>query len=165
MIPHLVGAPVLPIRYDRHRAAGNPTVGRPEWWIARSIQSIYPVPTRYGFILSDIPIRGDTPRMGRPPVGPPHSGGGIQFESIVSLPVLLSYHILVPTEGVTIQILPILSILFDHHPTGGESYGLDKHLAAYELAPKLNDRGALYCIPPRWYPAASNSIGPPRTPQ
>ena len=154
-----------PIRCDRHRAAGNPTVGYPEWRVSRSIQSTYRLPTTRGVILSDIPAKRNIPQTGRPPAGAPIVGGGIQFESIVILPVLLPYHILVPTGAGSVLILPILSILFYHHPTGGESYGLDNHLAAYELAPEPNDRGALYGIPPRWCPAVPNSIGATPTPK
>ena len=129
-----------PIRCDRHRAAGNPTVGYPEWRVSRSIQSTYRLPTTRGVILSDIPAKRNIPRTGRPPVGAPVVGSGTQFESIATLAVLLPYHILVPTGEESILILPVQSILFYHQPIGGESYGLDNHLAANELAPKPNDR-------------------------
>ena len=48
-----------------------------------------------------------------------------------------------PTGKGSILILPLLSILFFHPPTGGETYELDNHLAAQKLAPEPNDRIAL----------------------
>ena len=74
---------------------------------------------------------GSIPKIGRASVWAPISGGGIHFESILTLPVLSA--LLNPRSyrgGISTLNLPALSILFCHRPTGGESYGLDNHLAA-----------------------------------
>ena len=47
---------------------------------------------------------------------------------------------------------------------GGDSHGLDNHLAANEFHPKSNDTSALYGIPTSWRLSISSSIWAIRTP-
>ena len=63
-----------------------------------------------------------------------------------------------------LPILPTVSILRCHQQRGGESYGFDNRLAAYDLAPIPFDTSALCVNPTSWRPTACDFIGPPRTP-
>ena len=99
------------------------------------------VSLQYTIYLSSIydtwryPI-GYTDRGGYPtdraPVGWEHRSGRRYPIRVYHNPYLsyLTYHIIVPTGKGSIIILPILSIVFHHQPTGGESYGLDNRPAA-----------------------------------
>ena len=71
------------------------------------------------------------------------------------LPCLRSYRIGV-YHNPTYSIYRLLSYL---RPPSGASYGLDNHLAAWELALEPKDKRTLYDIPPSWYPAVSASVG------
>ena len=53
---------------------------------------------------------------------------------------------------------PIYPILSYRRPAGGESYGLDNHLAAYQLAMKPKDKTTLYDIASSGIPAVADSI-------
>ena len=95
----------------------------------------------------------------------PISSGGIQFDPILRLPFLSTLPYTRPYRrgaSLTLPTLPILSILYCHHPTGGESHGLDNRPAANELAPKPYDATTLYGIPQSLRLVVSNPIGPIR---
>ena len=88
-------------------------------------------------------------------MGNPLSSGGIQFESILIVPVI---SILPWPRPYRFGMYPIYPILSYRRPAGGESYGLDNHLAAYQLAMKPKDKITLYDIPSSGRPAVADSI-------